>query len=100
MTDEKIIEVMENMKFHADCTDDKELIEACDGAIKAIKDNAKLKEVITNIKNDIDVLNSRKCYEAYAIERPWNEMKDKVFEIFDKYLINIRRGWHDNTGSK
>lgn len=47
------------------------------------------KDILEKIKNEIDNLNSRKCYETYAVERPWDEMKNKVFEIFDKYMEGL-----------
>lgn len=47
------------------------------------------KDILEKIKNEIDNLNSRKCYETYAAERPWDEMKNKVFEIFDKYMEGL-----------
>lgn len=37
MTNEKTIEIMQNMKNHAERTDDKELMDACDTAIKSLE---------------------------------------------------------------
>ena len=54
MTDKKIIEIMEDMKIHAERTDDKELIDACDGAIKAVRDRSKLQETIRAIKERLN----------------------------------------------
>ena len=87
MTDEKIIEVMENMKYHADRTDDKELIEACDGAIKAIKDNVKLKEAVNKIKVDIKDLDLGFADEEYSTGITYGIMK--INQIIDKHTEGL-----------
>lgn len=88
MTDEKIIEVMENMKFHADRADDKELMDACDGAIKIIRDNAKLKEAVEKIKEEIKkasifTINSKQTRIFLAIE------VEEVMQIIDKHTEEL-----------
>ena len=47
------------------------------------------KDILEKIKDEINDLNSRKCYETYAAERPWDEMKYKVFEIIDKHIEGL-----------
>ena len=53
MTNDKTIEILHNMKTHAEHTDDIELMNACETAIEAIKENAKLKEAIGKIRDEI-----------------------------------------------
>lgn len=57
MTSKKAIEIMQNMKNHAERTDDKELMDACDTAIKALETVQRIDDVL-NVEGmtEIDVL--------------------------------------------
>ena len=59
-----------------------------------IKDKPYIKDILKQIKDEINELNSRKCYETYAAECPWEEMKEKVFKIINKHLQEVE----DNGG--
>ena len=61
MTDEEVIKIMQNMKNHAERTDDKELMDACDTAIKALEQNVKLKESIEKMDKWVHSGNRGNC---------------------------------------
>ena len=90
MDNKKIIKIMENMKFHAERTDDKELIEACDGAIKAIKDNIKLKEAWEKVREDIHNFNGMDTYVCGDGLYKWIKAKD-IVESINKHLGEVEK---------
>lgn len=89
MTDEEINNKVMGFQQIIIDSQSKDIQEISRDYVKLQEKYTKLKEAVEKIKADIDVLNSRKCYETYAVERPWDEMKNKVFEIFDKYMEGL-----------
>ena len=49
----------------------------------AVNEKIYAKDILEKVKDGINNLNSRKCYETYAAECSWEEMKEKVFNIID-----------------
>lgn len=85
MTNDKTIEILYNMKTHAEHTDDIELIDACETAIKAIKENKKLKETVEKIRDEIQ--------EKQGWADSWNmgrftSLNDAI-KIIDKHMEEL-----------
>lgn len=71
MTNKKTIEIMQDMKNHAERTDDKELMDACDNAIKVLERQEK-----TEYEHDHDVIKAYNNGQAYILDKIRTEIED------------------------
>ena len=55
-----------------------------------VNEKTYVKDILEKVKDEINKLNSRKCYETYATECPWEKMKEKVFKIIDKHIEEVK----------
>ena len=94
MTNEKAIEIMQDMKNHAERTDDKELMDACDTAIKALEQTQKTwglddarEDFMNDVYNTLDFL-------------PTNNEANRIIDSFDRVTSGLEQQACEDTVSR